>query len=159
MSDKYIEKFSKLNSCVAAYMRDVTWTMCHEIKAMNKHPKFIGRAFTVKGPGIYLNALEEKVPEGSVFVQAHTDDIHSVWEAFFNDVYAHSRGIIAVVTDGGLGTSQAIAEGDLPVFARFVSPLAAINRKEGPTQVPVVCGGVLVEPGDIVLGDSDGEDE
>jgi regulator of RNase E activity RraA len=137
-------------------MRDVTRTMSPSIKARNKQPKFIGRAFTVKGPDIYINAVEQKVPEGSVFVQAHTDDIHSVWNDFIANTYARPRGIVAAVIDGGIDGSEDIAEGDFPVFARFVSPLPAINRKEGPTNVPLVCGGVTVEPGDIILGDVDG---
>ena len=123
---------------------------------MNREPKFIGRAFTVKGPDIYMNAVEEKVPEGAVFVQADTDELHSVWAAFFTEMYARPRGMVAVVIDGGVTGSQAMAEGDFPIFASFVSPLPAINRKEGPIQVPLVCGAVVVEPGDIVLGDACG---
>lgn len=156
MSDKYIEKFRMLNTFTAAYLRDVTRPIGHGIRPMSRSQEFIGRAFTVKGAGIYMNALEVAVPEGSVYVQAHTDDVYAVWHFFFNGRYAQSRGIVAVVIDGGTGGANDLAESDFPVFASFVSPAPAINQKEGPINVPIVCGGVAVEPGDILIGDADG---
>ena len=69
MSDKYIEKFAQLSSVHTAYMRDVTHPMHHEIQSMSPGDKVIGRAFTVSGPDIYLNALET-IAEESVYVHA-----------------------------------------------------------------------------------------
>ena len=130
MPDKYIAKFSALNTFLAAYMHDVTHTICHDIKAMSKHPKFIGRAYTVKGPDIYLNALEENVPPNSVFIQAHTDLVHSLWDPFFNDMYAHPRGIVAVVIDGGISCGEALAQADdillKMIKTGFYSPVRGI---------------------------------
>jgi regulator of RNase E activity RraA len=45
---------------------------------------------------------------------------------------------------------------DLPVYARAIHPVAGTIQQIGDIQVPVACGGVIVAPGDIVLGDADG---
>ena len=43
----------------------------------------------------------------------------------------------------------------LPVYARFVSPMSGTTDKIFPTQAPIPCGGVLVNPGDVIFGDDD----
>jgi regulator of RNase E activity RraA len=156
MPDKYIEKFKGLNTYMAAYMRDLTYSMHPNIQALNSHDvKVIGRAFTVKGPDIYMNALES-APEGSVYVHANAHETQGVWCGPFVDIHIKLKGITAAVIDGGITNRKETAECKVPTFARFVSTIPALNRKEGQIQVPVVCGGVIVKPGDIILGDADG---
>ncbi|MBB5081208.1 fumarylacetoacetate hydrolase family protein [Nonomuraea endophytica] len=67
------------------------------------------------------------------------------------------RGAAGVVTDGGLRDSPSFAELDLPAY--FAVPHAAVlGRRHVPveSQVPVACGGVLVMPGDVLVGDAEG---
>ncbi len=156
MADKYVEKFRGVGAFLLAYMRDVTLTMHHDIQALNVKTKvMIGRAFTVRGPDIYLNALES-IPEGSIYVHAHTSEDHAVWSGLYAERYGKPRGLVGAVIDGGVHGRQVTVDCEMPTFARFVSPLAAINREEGVLQQPVTCGGVAVCPGDIVVGDEDG---
>jgi 4-hydroxy-4-methyl-2-oxoglutarate aldolase len=65
-------------------------------------------------------------------------------------------GVVAVVTDGLIRDSRAVAELGLPVWARGVTPVA--SRKDGVGGVGgrVVIGGVPVEDGDLVVADADG---
>lgn len=155
MADKFIEKFKQLNTFMAAYMRDVTYTMHHSIQSFTPGANVIGRAYTVKGPDIYLNALES-IPEDSIYVHAHLSEDTSVFSGLFAEMYGKSRGLIAAVIDGGIFGREATAECEMPTFARFITPNGAINRRTGEIQVPVVCGGVPVCPRDIIIGDSDG---
>ncbi|MFE0153784.1 hypothetical protein ACFWY5_42070 [Nonomuraea sp. NPDC059007] len=67
------------------------------------------------------------------------------------------RGAAGVVTDGGLRDSPSFADLDLPAY--FAVPHAAVlGRRHVPveSQVPVACGGVLVMPGDVLVGDAEG---
>jgi RraA family protein len=69
---------------------------------------------------------------------------------------AQSRGAAGMVIDGAIRDARAISQSDFPCFAR-----AAIHRgpyKNGPGElnVPVTVGGMIVQPGDIVVGDEDG---
>lgn len=155
MTDKYVEKFRQLSTSLAAYMRDVTYTMHHSIQAITPGAKISGRAYTVKGPDIYLDALES-IPEAAIYVHAHTGEDAAVYCSWYGEMYGKPRGLLGAVIDGGIHDRSETEQSDIPTFARFVSPNPAINRRRGVIQVPVVCGGVTVCPGDIVLGDADG---
>jgi regulator of RNase E activity RraA len=70
---------------------------------------------------------------------------------------AQLRGAAAIVTDGGLRDSAAVAALDLPVFHAGAHP-AVLGRRHVPWDIdlPIGCGGATVIPGDIVVGDDDG---
>ncbi|SKC80624.1 fumarylacetoacetate hydrolase family protein [Krasilnikoviella flava] len=70
---------------------------------------------------------------------------------------AHVRGAAAIVTDGGVRDSDAVAEIGIPVFSQGPHP-SVLGRKHVPweTDVTVACGGASVQPGDVVVGDGDG---
>jgi 2-keto-4-pentenoate hydratase/2-oxohepta-3-ene-1,7-dioic acid hydratase in catechol pathway/regulator of RNase E activity RraA len=67
------------------------------------------------------------------------------------------RGAAGVVTDGGLRDSAAVAALDLPVYHGGEHP-SVLGRRHVPwdTGLPVACGGALVQPGDLIVGDGDG---
>jgi 2-keto-4-pentenoate hydratase/2-oxohepta-3-ene-1,7-dioic acid hydratase in catechol pathway/regulator of RNase E activity RraA len=67
------------------------------------------------------------------------------------------RGAAGVVTDGALRDSAAVAALDMPVFRGGAHP-AVMGRRHVPwdTGVPIACGGALVQPGDLLVGDADG---
>lgn len=155
MTDKYVEKFRQLSTFLAAYLRDVTHPMHHSIQAISPGAKLIGRAFTVMGPDTYLDALEA-IPEGSVYVHAHTSEDTAVYSGSYGERFGRSRGLLGAVIDGGIHGRESTLNSDLPTFARFVTPNPAVNRRHGSFQVPVVCGGAPVCPGDIILADADG---
>lgn len=69
---------------------------------------------------------------------------------------AQGKGIAGVVIDGGVRDVWSVAKRGFPVFARGISIKAAVKEFPGKVNEPVVCGGVLVHPGDIVVGDEDG---
>ncbi|KAB1862119.1 fumarylacetoacetate hydrolase family protein [Microbacterium algeriense] len=70
---------------------------------------------------------------------------------------AKTRGAAGVVTDGGVRDFEAVAEIGLPVFSQGAHP-SVLGRKHVPWDVDVTisCGGATVQPGDIIVGDSDG---
>lgn len=156
MTDKYIEKFKKFDSYMAAYMRDLTYPMHPSIQCVNNYDvKVIGRAFTVKGPDIFMNALESVTP-GSIYIHANAHETQGVWCGPFVDIHIKLKNITAAIIDGGITNRKETVECKIPTFARFVSNIPALNRKEGPIQVPVICGNVLVKPEDIIIADENG---
>lgn len=70
---------------------------------------------------------------------------------------ARERGAAGIVTDGGLRDSEAVREVGMPVYYAAEHP-AVLGRRHVPwdRDVPVACGGALVQPGDILVGDADG---
>jgi len=65
-------------------------------------------------------------------------------------------GFAGVVIDGMIRDRDGVMKLDFPVYARGFMPLAPTKAKDGEIGVPIVCGGVPVCPGDLVMGDCDG---
>ncbi|WP_151775341.1 hypothetical protein [Streptomyces abyssomicinicus] len=72
-------------------------------------------------------------------------------------IRAHARGAAAVVTDGGVRDTEAVAAVGIPVFTAGPHP-AVLGRKHIPWDagLTIACGGATVQPGDILVGDADG---
>jgi len=149
-----------------AYLGDVTRTLAPGIKGINLKATLpdsgrggvrpmVGRAYTVFGPDIYLNALEG-VPPGAVWVQGGSNGRDAVFSPGWTTAYLKPRGGVGVVVDGGVYKSYEAHTAAVPMFCAFASPRPATNRKEGRVGETVVIGGVSVSPGDIVMGDLDG---
>jgi 4-hydroxy-4-methyl-2-oxoglutarate aldolase len=69
---------------------------------------------------------------------------------------AKNKGVTAIVIDGMARDSTGIVPVGLPVFSRGITPNSCVRSGPGKVGLPIVCGGVAVQPGDVVLGDRDG---
>jgi 4-hydroxy-4-methyl-2-oxoglutarate aldolase len=102
-----------------------------------------------------IGAMMEAVP-GDVIVLAN--DSHTA-AAAIGDLVAgmmKNRGIAAFVTEGLARDKVGIVEAGLPLFCAGIVPTSPAANGPGVVGIPVVCGGVSVRPGDIVVGDADG---
>lgn len=80
-------------------------------------------------------------------------------QGLFGDVMsscAKGAGVAGLVTDGGVRDRETIREIGFPVFSRAISIKGTVKETLGPVNHPVSVGGVLVRPGDVVIGDDDG---
>lgn len=131
------------------------------IRAVVRPAKFVGRAVTVRivAPD---SALVHKsvalLSRGDVLVvDTGGDRLHApVGEVVA--LAAKERGAAAVVIDGPCTDTVELAAIGLPVFSRGTSCLTTklLGLAQGGINVTVTCGGVVVEPGDVVLGDENG---
>ncbi|GAI59152.1 unnamed protein product, partial [marine sediment metagenome] len=69
---------------------------------------------------------------------------------------ADKKGMAGYIIDGCVRDSSAIKKMDFPVFARGVTPKGPYKNGPGEINLPISCGGVVVNPGDIIVGDEDG---
>ncbi|MFE6776263.1 fumarylacetoacetate hydrolase family protein [Streptomyces sp. NPDC057702] len=108
------------------------------------------------GMNAQKRAVEELRP-GQVLVMDARRDPTSGTIGDILALRAQMRGAAGIVTDGGLRDSAAVADLDLPTYYAAEHP-AVLGRRHVPwdTGVPVACGGALVQPGDILVGDADG---
>ncbi|PVC90120.1 fumarylacetoacetate hydrolase family protein [Streptomyces sp. CS131] len=108
------------------------------------------------GMNAQKRAIEELRP-GHVLVMDARRDASAGTLGDILALRAQQRGAAGVVTDGGLRDSATVAALGLPVFHGGAHP-SVLGRRHVPwdTGVPVACGGALVQPGDLMVGDDDG---
>ena len=136
------------------------FTMDYRINPVYKPMrKLCGTAVTVQArPGdnlLSLKAIEVAQPGDVIVIATQGDTALSVWGGFMS-MMAARRGIAGVVTDGVIRDVEQSREADLPIYAVGVTPAAPTKEGTGQINTSISCGGVVVEPGDIVVGDEDG---
>lgn len=118
-----------------------------------------GTAVTVRSRGgdnlSYLRALEF-CRAGDVLVVDAGGDLNNAVVGGILTFYAASIGIAGVVIDGAIRDVAEIRERDFPVYARGVTHRGPYKDGPGEINVPVCVGGMVVNPGDVVVGDQDG---
>lgn len=139
--------------------------MNHEIRPIIEGVKMVGRAITVKDvpskkmapPMLALEAID-RAQKGDVFVRAvegNAADI-GLWGGLMG-LAAKKKGLAGAVIDGGTRDLTENKELKFQVFVRSVVPSTSVGRTEVvEINVPIVCGGVPVRPGDVIVGDDDG---
>jgi RraA family protein len=118
-----------------------------------------GPACTVKVfPGDNLmvhKALDVIEPGDIVIIDAGGSTLNAVLGDLISTKAKH-RGAAGFVVDGLVRDLPGIRELDLPVFARGTSPIGPLHRGPGEINYPICCGGVVVNPGDLIVGDAMG---
>lgn len=153
-----LQKFNQISPCEYADGLPREQFINPQIKELwPQIPRITGPAYTVKcepGDHLMLHAAIYRANPGDVIV-VEADPEFAVAGGNVCAI-AQNRGIAGFVIDGVIRDLAEVRELRFPVFARGVIPKPGAKKKISPLNQPVVCGGVKVNPGDIVIADEEG---
>lgn len=132
----------------------------HENLCPLNKSKLLGTAFTVKVPEgdnlMFHVAMDMAKPGDVIVIDAGGDTRRAIFGELMAS-YCRLRGIKGIIVDGSVRDVDAISKMEgFGVYARGITPDGPYKNGPGEINTPVNCGGRVVYPGDIVLGDEDG---
>lgn len=159
------EQIKAFEQIPAANIADVMQRNCAfnpriQLVSKPKKPITAGPAFTVKthgGDNLAIHAAMNYIGEGDVLVISNEEDTNrSLMGAIMFNYLRITKKIAGVVIDGPIRDYDEISQFDIPVYCTGRTPGGPYKEGPGEVNVPISCGGISVNPGDIIVMDSDG---
>jgi RraA family protein len=155
------ELVEQFRDVVTAHLSDNMSRMCGTVglRRYNPRGKLVGTALTVRtrlGDNLMIHKALNHAEPGDVLVVDGGGDISQALVGELMMLYARTRGVVGFVIDGAIRDVAAFANSDFPCYARGETHKGPYKEGPGEIHVPVTIGGLVIHPGDIVVGDEDG---
>ena len=129
-----------------------------QIRPIYENIRMVGSALTVlcfPGDNVMTHKALQMIEPGDVLV-VDDGDYNTGCFGHKSALHARSRGGVGIVASGSVRDVALLRRDRFPTFARGVSPRAPQKNTPGSINIPVHIGGIVIHPGDIVVGDDDG---
>lgn len=159
LSPNVIERTKSLNTTLISDAMGCNGSMHHTVKPVVPGMKVVGTALTVDlraGDNLFLHQGIYCGSEGYVLVadgKGHTEN------AYLGELMARAAkaiGLEGIIIDGFVRDKEMLGEVGLPIFAKGFIPNGPFKDGPGAINTPISCAGVVVHPGDLIIGDEDG---
>ncbi|CDI10716.1 RraA family protein [Agrobacterium sp. 33MFTa1.1] len=159
VEQEWIDKFRELPVANISDSMHRMYAGGAQLRPMHRHGKLVGRALTVKAPpgdNLMLHKAMDMAVDGDVIVMDAGGDVtHALMGEMMLD-YAHRRGVVGFVLNGAIRDADAFLEMNVPSYAVGVTHRGPYKNGPGEINTPIAIGGMVVMPGDLIVGDADG---
>ncbi|MGV2103819.1 RraA family protein [Rhizobium sp. 21-4511-3d] len=129
------------------------------LRPMHREGKLVGRAITVKAPpgdNLMLHKAIDMAIDGDVIVVDAGGDVTNALMGEMMLDHARRRGVAGFIINGAIRDADAFLEMNLPSYAVGITHRGPYKNGPGEINCPIAIGGMVVMPGDLVVGDADG---
>ena len=159
VSQEIVEAYREIPTSIISDNMERLFAMESKIRPFHPKPIMVGHALTIHcppGDNLVLQKAIEMAEPGDILVfNAGGDTTQApVGEIVVSNCIR--RGVAGLVIDGAVRDSDILPTLAIPVFAKGVTHRGCYKDGPGEINVTIACGGVVVRPGDLVVGDSDG---